>query len=81
METLLFLALVALIAVVVVRLRIAARGQRLTDPERNGHGATSGFRLPLRPSAQVFRAVRASRPTRVQYRHILDRVNGPTRLN
>jgi len=60
----LFLVLAAL-AALAVRWLVAAREQRAVDRSDDGNLGV-GRRVPFRPSGQVFRAVRAARPTRVR---------------
>ncbi|GAA3389533.1 hypothetical protein [Cryptosporangium minutisporangium] len=76
METLLMLALIAVAAVVVGRFQIAARGQRTVE-EPAAPTPPPGRRLPFRPSGQVFRALRAARPTEVRSQHLMETENGP----
>lgn len=64
------LGLIVVAAVVVGRFQIAARGQHTVDPEAPDATMAPEPRLPFRPSGQVFRAIRAARPTRTRSDHI-----------
>jgi hypothetical protein len=62
----LLLIVLVLLAALAVRWLVTARDQRPAEPLDDGNGGV-GARVPFRPSGQVFRAIRASRPTQVRH--------------